>query len=285
VHSPQGRLLSLAERLAEECPREIGREIAVMGSIAAGLADDYSDLELLLLVDEVPSVDCVRGWLRAVGGESVLAGPGPDGVWAWCRVEGVEVEPFWGSIADARSEVDAILAGEAIEHPRLAFAHVLAHAVVLRDAGVIAELAKRCEPYPEEVAQRLIADGLTGLEVPSARLGGALRDDRVALEGFFLSGAHRILRILFALNRRWEPPRWKWLRHYASELPLAPARLTERLEGALVEPDAVAGARLLQELFQEVLDLLPAEVNAGDARRATSARLLQIDALLAQEPA
>jgi len=276
----QASLAHLAAQLATRCPAELGREIAVTGSVGAGLADEHSDLELLLLVNEVPAVERVRAWLDAVGATDVLAGADASGVWAWCRVDGVDVEPFWGTAREAEAEVDAILASEAIDHARLAFAHVVTHCTVVRGAGLLDRLAERCAEYPETLARRLIEDALAGWEIPSPRLGGALRGDRLAVQGFLLNDSQRVLRIVFALNRRWEPPRWKWLAHHAAGLELAPLRLAQRVQAALVEPDAVAAVHTVHELAHETLGLLPPEIEADGARRGTDLRLAELAGLL-----
>jgi len=271
------RLLDVAQRLADECPQGLGREVAVLGSVGAGLADEHSDLELLFLADDVPKPEAVRAWLGSIGARDAIARRDGESVSAWCRVDGVEVEPYWDAVATEEPEVDAILAGEALDHSRLALAHVLTHCVVLRDAGVIRGLAARLEPYPDDLALRLVEHALEGLDVPSAHPGAALRNDRLAVHHFLELDAYRALRIVFALNRRWEPPRWKWLRHWAADLEIAPPRLAERVEAALVEPDSVAAVRALQELTLEALELLPAAIDASDAKRGVAARLAQLD--------
>jgi hypothetical protein len=275
VSANPASLLTLARRLARECPDDLGLEIAVTGSVGAGLADEHSDLELLLLVDELPTVERVCGWLRSIGATDILAGPDPDGVWAWCRVDGVEVEPFWARVAETEAEVNAILAGETIEHARLAFAHVLSHCVVLR-GQVLVRLAERCAVYPEALGRRLVEDSLSGLEIPAAPTASARRGDSIAVHGTVLNGTHKVLRTVFALNRRWEPPRWKWVAEYASELTVAPPRLVARLEATLSERDLVAAIRTLNELIRDTLVLLPPGPEVDAARHGTEARLAQL---------
>jgi hypothetical protein len=151
------RLLELARGLIAECPAELGDEVAVTGSVGAGLADEHSDIELLFLVESVPEPARVREWLDGVSGtESVLADREDSGVWGWCRLSGVEIDPYWGLLSEAVTEVDAITSGAVLEHRRLAFAHVLIHAVQLRTLGALAELAPRCAVYPAGLRRRLI---------------------------------------------------------------------------------------------------------------------------------
>jgi hypothetical protein len=269
-------LLELARRLAEECPPELGREIAATGSVGAGLADGYSDVELLFLVDERPSVEAVRTWLESVGATDVLAGEQSGGVWAWCRFGDVEVEPYWDELDRLRGEVDVVAAGETSEHARLALGYVLTHCRPLRAEGPLAELGARLAEYPDALRRRLVEDAIAGWEIPSPRLGPALRGDRFAVEGFLMNDAERVLRIVFALNRRWEPPRWKWLAYHVSTLEVAPPRLAERVVSVLLESDAVLAVARMLELVRETLSLIPDEFDVSAARKGIEARLARL---------
>lgn len=269
-------LLELAQRLADECPPELGREIAATGSVGAGLADGYSDVELLLLVEERPSVERARTWLESVGATDVLAGEQETGVWAWCRFGEVEVEPFWDELDQLRREVDVVVAGETSDHVRLALGYVLTHCRPLRTEGAFAELASRLAEYPEAVRRRLVQDAFAGWEIPSPRLGVALRGDRFAVEGFLMNDAERVLRIVFALNRRWEPPRWKWLAYHVSTLEVAPPRLAERVVSVLLESDAMLAVARMLELVRETLALVPDEFDVSAARAGIEARLARL---------
>ncbi|MBD0330458.1 MAG: DUF4037 domain-containing protein [Thermoleophilia bacterium] len=265
--------VALARRLADAAPPELGREIAITGSVAAGLADDHSDLELLFLVDGAPTPGAVRAWLQANAATDVLAGADPTGVWAWCRVDGVEVEPYWDELAHIRAEAETVLAGETVEHERVALAHVLTRSAVLRTEGALPALVDRLSRYPEAVRRQLVLDAAAGLEVPSPRLGAAIRDDRVAVEATLLHLAYRALRIVFAVNRCWEPPRWKWLARHLGELEAAPPRLAERMGAALVERDPVAAVAAMVALVQEALALVPGEIDVAAARAGVAAQL------------
>jgi hypothetical protein len=271
--SAGARLLSVAERLVDACPAELGREIAVTGSVGAGLADELSDLELLLLVDAPPEPARVTTWLESVGATDVLAGRESSGTWAWCLVDGVEVEPFWGSLQEARRGVDAVVAAEAFGHGALAFAHVVTHSVVLRSGGELSDFEARLGAYPEELRRRVVEDAIAGWEIPSPRLGAAQRGDRFPVQWHLHREAERVLRVVFALNRRWEPPRWKWLAVHAAELEIVPPRLAARIVEPLVATDAVVAVHSLAELVRETLALVPPEFDVAAARRGTERRL------------
>ena len=272
------RLLSVARALVARCPADLGTEIAGTGSVGAGLADAYSDIELLFLGETVPAPERVREWLEEVGATDIAAGAEEAGVWGWGRVDGVELDPFWGQLDEADAEVAAITSGEVVEHARIAFAHVLLRAVTLRTSGALDGLARRCDSYPEGLAARLIADVLAEWELPATRIGAAMRGDALSAVGFLRRDVRRVLRIVFALNERWEPPRWKWLRAYARDLDIAPQALVDRVEQSLLGSDLVASSRTATELARDALDLLPAEVDSARARRGLDLRLASLRA-------
>ena len=85
-----------------------------------------------------------------------------------------------------------------------------------------------------------------------------------------------MLRIVFAVNRRWEPPRWKWLEHYASRLEVAPPALAERVVAPLLERDGLVAVRAMHELLRDALAIVPAEIDVASARRGTDCRLADL---------
>lgn len=272
------RLLALAKELVESCPGELGSEIAVTGSVGAGLADEHSDIELLFLGRTVPGEDRVRGWLDNVDGvDGVRAGSEESGVWGWCLFRGVEIDPFWRALDEVGPEVAAITRGNVLEHRRLAFAHVLLHSVVLRTEGALPALAARCRQYPEGLGRRLIDDALAGWELPATRIGAPVRRDALEARAWLQHDAERVLRIVFALNERWEPPRWKWVRAYAEDLAIRPQALVDRVELAVLSDDLVGASRSIWELALEALRLLPAEIDARRSEHGLQVRLAALD--------
>ena len=68
--------------------------------------------------------------------------------------------------------------------------------------------------------------------------------------------AARVVRIVFAVNRVWEPT-LKRLADRAAALPVKPDRLAERIEEALTEPDPRRAVLVMTELQLETLALAP----------------------------
>jgi hypothetical protein len=115
----------VAARLAAACPPDLAGEIAVTGSVAMGVADRTSDMELNCWSDELPSVEDRAAWIASVGGEeaSIREQPWPDGTLeATFRVEGVWVEAGWMTAARLEETLRGILAAEVLGHDRLLLA-------------------------------------------------------------------------------------------------------------------------------------------------------------------
>jgi hypothetical protein len=77
--------------------------------------------------------------------------------------------------------------------------------------------------------------------------------------------ATRVVRIVFALNRVWQPS-LKRLADRAATLAHKPERLAERIEEALTEPDPRRALLVLTELQAETVALAPDGPNIVRAR-------------------
>jgi len=78
--------------------------------------------------------------------------------------------------------------------------------------------------------------------------------------------AVRVVRIVFALNRAWQPTT-KRLADRAATLTHKPNRLAERIEDALTESDPHRAVLVMTELQLETLALAPDGPNVNGARK------------------
>jgi hypothetical protein len=90
--------------------------------------------------------------------------------------------------------------------------------------------------------------------------------ERLSLVERLLDDVLRVLRIVYALNRVWEPTT-KRLAARVDSLPVKPDRLAERVEQVLTEPDPLRAALVLSELQADTLALAPGGPNVDRARR------------------
>jgi hypothetical protein len=257
-------LRSIAQGVADALPFAV-EEVVLTGSVSRGVADDISDIEMLIVTQgELELGDCLS--LAAACGLTDLGTWGQQGV-PTKRVsgyrDGVPVELIWWSQAHAESAIDAIFAGDLS-----ATADAIANGSALRTSGLLAQWQERLRHYPDELARARIEDAaLTWGGFAAAGLLTLLRPgDRLALVERMVDDASRVARIVFALNRVWQPT-LKRLADRAASLTHKPERLAERIEEALTETDPHRALLVLTELQAETVALAPDGPNINRARK------------------
>lgn len=256
-----GELRALAQRVADGLPTSV-EEIVLTGSVSRGSADERSDIEMLV-VTRVPLA------LEEAYAASGLPQPqswGQHGTPAH-RVfgyrEGVPVEQIWWPRELAEERIAAYDAADAI-----------AHGVALRTSGLLERWQRHLSVYPSELAlERIEAAAETwGGYAPGAVLTVTRPGGRLARVQRMFGDAERIVRIVFALNRVWEPT-LKRLAQRVEPLAVKPDRLAERLDEAFADDDFLA----LTELALETVQLAPDGPNVVRARAwlAASAEALR----------
>src|SRR5262245_42250465 len=147
-------LRSIAQDFADALPPSI-EEVVLTGSVSRGVADDVSDIELLVVArDELELDDCF----------SLAAAAGLDGLGTWGQQgvptkrvsgdrDGVALELVWWSREHAEVAIEAIFEGDSSST-----GDALAHGVALRTSGLLEQWQERLRDYPEELAGARIED-------------------------------------------------------------------------------------------------------------------------------
>lgn len=146
-------------------------------------------------------------------------------------------------------------------------ADALAHGISLRTSGRLAAWQERLRAYPPDLAATQIEEAALprGGFTPAGLLTLIRPGDRLALTEWILDGAIRILTIVFALNRVWQPTT-KRLAVRVAPLRIKPDRLAERIEEALTESDPRRALRVMTELQLDTVLLAPSGPNGDRAR-------------------
>jgi len=257
------QLRSIAQTIADALPATL-EEVVLTGSVSRGVADDVSDIEMLIVTrDQLELDECFA--LAAACGVTNLGTWGEQGV-PTKRVSGYRddapIELIWWSRAYAEDAVDAALAGELS-----ATADALANGVALRTSGLLERWQQRLQTYPDELVHvRIEQAALKWGGFHAAGLLTLLRPgERLALLEWMVDDAARVVRIVFALNRVWQPT-LKRVADRSDALARKPDRLAERIEEALTEPDPRRALLVMTELQLEALALAPNGPNVDRAR-------------------
>jgi hypothetical protein len=256
-------LQGLAQRVADAFPPGV-IEVVLTGSVSRGVADEVSDVEMLVVTTDPLELEDAFELARDAGLDG-LDTWGAQGVPAK-RVSGYfEGQPFelimWPR-AFAEEELEALLGGKLSSS-----ADALAHGVSLRTSGLLSEWQARLQDYPEELAAARIEEAALpwGGFTPAGLLTVVRPGERLSLLEWMLDGALRVLRIVYATNRVWEPTT-KRLATRVEPLAVKPDRLAERLTEALTEPDSRRALAIMTELQLDTVRLAPSAPNVDRAR-------------------
>jgi len=257
---------AIADRVAEAYRADPGvAAVLVAGSVARGLADELSDIELDVYWSRPPTPQQREAAVEGAGWERVYDAV-DEHEWAdGLSADGVKVDVSGFTTATIGAYLDAALAGDT--EPEL---QVRVTAVrdgkPLHGADVIDGWRRRVEVYPEALAVAMVEEGLA-LRSRERLEMLATRDDVVLLHRDLVDGVQGVLDALFGLNRVWCPhPHHKWLDWEATLLPVQPERLVERIRALVIASpdDVVAG---LGGLVDDTLDLCEVHLPEADVAR------------------
>jgi hypothetical protein len=255
------RVRSLARRVLDAA-LELGplRAALLAGSGARGDADFYSDVDLLLYVDELPPDDRLDLLRERVGGtRPVPIAPPHLGQF---EVEGIAVQVGYQTVARMNDDLEQALVRleEVIGSPNQKMLSGLLEGLALHGEEVIASWRAQAAAYPDEFRRVSIEHHWRFF--PLWYYGDAMdrRDSELWRLDMLLEGAFNLLGVLAALNRvyyaRFELKR---LRKLVAKFELSPPELADRLE-ALFRLPAREAADAFGQLVVETRDLVAREM-------------------------
>jgi len=259
VTTRSDELRASAARLVAGIPAEVAPEVVVTGSVSRGVADDVSDVEMLLVTDDLLDLATCYSLAAAAGLERLGSwGPqGPETSRVSGYFEGTPFELIWWS----REYADAAIN---VESPA---ADAIANGVSLRTCGLLEIWQARLGDYPDELAAARIEDAaLTwGGFAAAGLLTIARPGERLSLVERMVDDAVRVLRMVYAINKVWQPTT-KRVALRAQSLSIKPDRLAERIEEALGEQDPVRALIVMTQLQLDTVALAPSGPNVDRAR-------------------
>jgi hypothetical protein len=220
--------------------------LTAAGSVGAGLADRFSDLELDCYWSSAPGDADRTGPIDALGGELTGFSEYEQDDQEWGEEYlvgdlGVTVSNFTTGTVERWLD-DVVLNADTapVKHMRLA---ALQRSRPLLGAELIASWRDRADTFPLELAAALVRQALDPEVLPgwAARDALASRGDDLAVRDLLTRAGQAVVRAVLAVNRLYLPhPLIKWQRHLITGLEVVPERLAERLESMSASPPAEA---------------------------------------------
>jgi hypothetical protein len=241
--------------------------LTVAGSVGAGLADQFSDLELDCYWHSAPGDADRAGPVRALGGEltALWDYDADDEEWSEDYRLGeldVTVSNFSTATIDRfLDEVTGQAGTDPVKHMRLA---ALQHSRPLLGEPVIAAWRARADAYPDALAAAMVEQALSPAALTgwAARHALARRGDDLAVRDLLVRSGRAVAGALLALNRTYQPHRQlKWQQHLIAGLDVAPGQLARRLEQLTASP-APEALQVAEALLTETVLLAEAHTHA-----------------------
>ncbi|HEX9415689.1 MAG TPA: nucleotidyltransferase domain-containing protein [Gaiellaceae bacterium] len=245
------RLRALAERLTEAYPRRGAPHAALLvGSAGRGDADEYSDLDLLLYYDELPSEEALAEVRGEVGAERFRGRGDEEGYGERYYLDGIQCQVAHVAIDSAEREIDRLVVQLELDEELLKIVSGLHEGFPLFGEDVI-DRWRRAAAYTDELQRALIEKHWTFFPWWhfEERLGR--RDTTIWRYDVLVQSSYSLVAVLAALNRLYfSKLELKHAGDLLGRLEIAPANLAARLE-ALYELDERGSTAELERLVEE----------------------------------
>ena len=253
--------------------------LAVAGSVGAGVADRFSDLELDCYWVRPPTDADRLAPVRALDGELTALWDYDQDDEEWSEDYlvgelGITVSNFL--VSSVEQFLDDVLVRantDPVRHMRLA---ALQRCRPLAGTEMMASWRARADTFPRKLVSALVEQALAPevLTSWSAREALVNRGDALAVRDLLTRTGLAAVQATLALNRIYLPHRQlKWQRHLTTGLRLVPDRLAERLE-SLSNGQLGEALQAAEALLAEIATLAEAHCDAdiGAFREALSQR-------------
>ena len=232
--------------------------LTVAGSVGAGLADRWSDLEIDCYWSDAPSDSQRRAPLPRIGASDVVVWDYDPAEREWS--EDYTVDRLAVNVSNFTTEtVEEFLERviehgdtDPVKHMRLA---AIESCVCLRGEGPTGAWRERAREYPDALVDAMVAAALRPgvLDGWESRDAWVERGDGIASHALLARIEQAVLATVLALNRVYRPHRYfKWQRAALSACAIAPERLSERLE-SLWHPSLPDGLASAESLLADLL--------------------------------
>jgi predicted nucleotidyltransferase len=237
--------------------------VVLAGSVARGLADGFSDVEVDVFWHSAPSLHDRHAPLEANAWILVSAEEDED-EWADSfMVDGVKVDTSQFLVSTLDRWIDKVMQTGDTEPEYQVRITAVRQGRPLHNAALIGRWRSKTEPYPDVLANAMVTKGLEFW--PRGRIEMlAARGDVVMLHSDLVDNVRGILDALMGASRLYVAHPWhKWLDWETGQLTITPPDLNARIR-RLLTADPTAAAAQTTALVHETFDLVDRYVKGFD---------------------
>ncbi|NKB72014.1 MAG: DUF4037 domain-containing protein [Candidatus Latescibacteria bacterium] len=252
------RWTALATHIAQGYADAPGIEgILIGGSVARGLADVNSDVDLFVFCRQFPDKSLRQTAVDRVNGERWRAHDSRDqGLLRDCfHADDGRIDVEFVLVSAYEALIRDVLANHDISRAKQGLLGGLLDAQIIQDSGLVAHWRRQIAQYPDGLQQRVVEHHLLIDPLWVAEIYARKRGDLLYLCDALCRVANAVLGLLHGLNRRYQPNEYKRLDWIVSHFQLAPENIANRLRDILQGPP-LDGVQKLEQIVAETFDLL-----------------------------
>ena len=242
----------------------------VTGSTAKGQADFYSDVEMFIYYDELPSIDKLRSARQQNrGSEPILTfDDRSDGHFGeFYFVDGVEFQIGNVTIAFWKQQMATVLQELDVTSPLQKALAGMLDCIPLYGEKLIQEWKRQIADYPDGLAQAMVEKYLDFFPIWALQERLVTRDSTIFQHQIRLELGQNLLGVLAGLNRLYYSTfQFKRMRQFIEKINIAPENLYMRLE-SLYHQEPLSAASQLKELVAETVELVELYMPAIDTSK------------------
>jgi predicted nucleotidyltransferase len=249
------------------------RAIGVAGSVARGQADAYSDIDMSIYYEELPSEEELKAAYEQNQGSDYR-------VYADERESGAVVEQYFvqgikcdfGHVTIERFEHDMEMLLEQCDPDNLDLKVLegIVDMLPLHGAELIEGWKAKVALYPDKLAQAMVRKHLNFRPLWVLSNYGVEREDVLFLTEEFLTATKSIMGVLLGLNRFYHPVNpapFKGMDKFIQKMAIAPNNLSPRLK-QLFQEEPHTAVNQLGELIEETFTLVEKHMSEVDTTEA-----------------
>lgn len=239
--------------------------IVIAGSVARNYADAYSDIEIPIFWDVLPSEATRR---------KIVAGLQADFIYGYNElsddeilINGLQVDLWHITVAEEEAVIEAVLKGYSTALSHLNALDTLRACIPLYGVSIVQPWKIRAQEFPDELARRLIQEYLPVLGIGQLYIL-AQRNNPTAFYAQLCQLHQAVFMVLLALNHSYFST-FKWMYQTLESMRVKPEAIGERLRSTLNTSHELTVGETKQ-ILEETLELIQVhhpEIDLALARR------------------
>lgn len=235
------------------------KAVMVAGSVAEGLCDEYSDCDVMIYYDELPSEEELHlARLQNQGSESLgILGSRLEGAFGESYfVNGVECQFAHATIAQWEKEISSVLEGFDVQSPLVKTMYGTLVGIPLYGETLIQRWKAKVADYPDGLAQAMVKHYLKFFPIWGMQKKLAKRDTTLWYYQILVESVQNLLGVLSGLNHLYYSTfQFKRMSRFIEQMEIAPENFASRIEGLFHHEENVTIDEL-EALVRETVELV-----------------------------